>query len=283
MKGFFDLLFLSQPLFPPSHPSPVGISHLVSVAVLQEWTNICCYSVTNPHSPKSLSPTWDTLCLATVSQKMPKGNMVTSPASPPYHPLETLNPDGKKTLIKNFWGSWDVGMQETLPKVSWLEFVILVFMGNIWRRLFGWEADGWQGSGRDLCLIPWAVNPAVTGISPFPVIPGKQNAAAVRGGCGMSDWLCGAKLLLRFLPDFWHWGDLLGCKGHPILTQEDERPGPYCPLSFPPPSPTPFSPSLGLPPIPVGVIPICLIPGCSLTPFCQGRFGGFFHLLMSKV
>lgn len=106
-------------------------------------------------------------------------------------------------------------MQETLPKVSWLEFVILVFMGNIWRRLFGWEADGWQGSGRDLCLVPWAVNSAVTGISPVPVIPGKQNAAAVVGGCGMSDWLYGARMLLGFLPDFWHWDDLVRRTPHP--------------------------------------------------------------------
>lgn len=31
--GFFYLFFVSQPLFPPSHPSPVGISHLVPVGL----------------------------------------------------------------------------------------------------------------------------------------------------------------------------------------------------------------------------------------------------------
>lgn len=34
--GFFYLFFICQPLFPPSRPSPVGISYLVSVAALWE-------------------------------------------------------------------------------------------------------------------------------------------------------------------------------------------------------------------------------------------------------
>lgn len=80
---------------------------------------------------------------------------------------------------------------------------------------------------------------------------------------------------------FWVFSLIFGigmiwCEGHPILTQEDERPGPYFPLSFPPLPPPLFFPSLGLPPIPVGTIPICHIPGCSLRPFCQGSFGVFF-------
>lgn len=49
-----------------------------------------------------------------------------------------------------------------------------------------------------------------------------------------------------------------------------------------PPSPSFFSPAWGFPPIPVGATPICHIPGYSLRPFCQGKFGGFFHLLMPK-
>lgn len=47
--------------------------------------------------PKILVTTWDSLCLASVTQKMPKGDIVMSPASPPYCPFKTLNPDGKIT------------------------------------------------------------------------------------------------------------------------------------------------------------------------------------------
>lgn len=171
------------------------------------------------------------------------------------------------------------GCRRPSPKVSWLEFVILVFMGNIWRRLFGWEADGWWGWGRDLCLIPWAVNPAVIGISPFPVIPGKRNAAAAVRDCGTGDGLCGAGLLQGFLPDFWYWGDLLGCEGHLILAQEGERPGPYFPFSFSPFPPPLFSPVWGFSPIPIGAILICNMSGCIPRPFCQGRFGVFSTFL----
>lgn len=151
-------------------------------------------------------------------------------------------------------------------------------MGNIWRRLFGWEADGWRGWGRDLCLVPWAVNPAVIGISPFPVIPGKRNAAAAVRGCGTGDGHCGARMLPGFLCDFWHWGDLLVCEGHPILAQEGERPGLYFPLSLPPLSPPLFFPCLGFPSNPPWYHPHLQHPWVQPQPLLPGQIWGFSHL-----
>lgn len=77
------LLRCHKPSFPPQNPCP----HLV-------------HPLPSPCHPKML-----------------EGDMVMSLASPPYHPSETLNPDGRVTLTRKCLGSlWDVWMQETLPK-----------------------------------------------------------------------------------------------------------------------------------------------------------------------
>lgn len=150
-------------------------------------------------------------------------------------------------------------------------------MGNIWRRLFGWEADGWWGWGRDLCLVPWAVNPAVIGISPFPVIPGKRNAAAAVRGCGTGDGQdavgpgCSRVFSVIFGIGVIYW-----CvKDTPSWLRRARGQVPTFPSPYPPfPHPF-FSPVWGFPLIPLGTIPICSTPGCSPSPFCQGRFGFF--------
>lgn len=149
-----------------------------------------------------------------------------------------------------------------------------------------WLGSGWMvGVGERFMSCSLGCKSSCNWDFSLPSYPREAECSSCGARLRDGRWAgcCGARMLPGFLCDFWHWGDLLVCEGHPILAQEGERPGPYFPLSLPPLSPPLFFPCLGFPSNPPWHHPHLQHPWVQPQPLLPGQIWVFFIFVIPST